>query len=195
MPVSVELKRRSMEDSGYPLSFDDLQYFRVGSEMALGLLLTRVIPMKCLVPRTRASTVPMLCYASLICRHFLSRFARGTKARKFNVLQHWTTRQMEGHIGAMYKLRMLNFWILAPSPLVSNKFRPFFNHIFTEPSPSIGADIIHTWPQAWPNGGGKTVFVSTPSPSLPLFDRFDLPSASVRVRWLVHYFTFSKRPL
>ena len=96
VPVSVELKRRSMEDSGYPLSFDDLQYFRVGSEMALGLLLTRVIPMKCLVPRTRASTVPMLCYASLICRHFLSRFARGTKARKFNVLQHWTTRQTEG---------------------------------------------------------------------------------------------------
>ena len=50
VPVSVEYGRNSMEDSGHTLSFDDLQYFRVGSEMALGLLLT---PMKSLVPRTR----------------------------------------------------------------------------------------------------------------------------------------------
>ena len=108
VPVSVELKRRSMEDSGHPLSFDDLQYFRVGSEMALGLLLTRVIPMKGLVPRTRALTLTNLCYASaLIVSIFfpvlVPHYARGTKARKFNVLQHWTTRQTEGHIGAMYK--------------------------------------------------------------------------------------------
>ena len=71
---------------------------------------------------------------------------------------------------------MLNFGILTPSPLVSYKFRPSFNRIFTEPSPSISGDIIHYMA---PNGGGKTIFVSTPSPSFPLFDRFDRPSASV----------------
>ena len=83
VPVSVECGRNSNEDSGHPVSFDDLQYFRTGSKMALGLLLT---PMKSLVPRTGTQ-----------CKHFLSRFSallcagyKGTQIERPSTLQHWT---------------------------------------------------------------------------------------------------------
>ena len=81
--VAVPVLYASNEDSGRPVSFDDLQYFRAGSKMALGLLLT---PMKSLVPRTRTQ-----------CKHFLSRFSallcagyKGTQIERPSTLQHWT---------------------------------------------------------------------------------------------------------